>query len=95
MAISRKCWVIRNSPNRKVQNLKMRYVAFIALLHITEGFKELHKQGIIHRDLKPANILVDSGVFKIADFGFAKAVVKLGSTHMLKSLVGSPYYMAP
>lgn len=34
-------------------------------------------------------------MFKIADFGFAKAVVKLGSTHMLKSLVGSPYYMAP
>jgi serine/threonine protein kinase len=45
--------------------------------------------------LKPANILIDNGIFKIADFGFAKAVSNASSTHMLRSLVGSPYYMAP
>lgn len=60
-----------------------------------EGFKELQRNGIIHRDLKPANILIDNGVYKIADFGFAKIVNNYSSSHMLKSLVGSPYYMAP
>jgi calcium-dependent protein kinase len=60
-----------------------------------EGFKELQKHGIIHRDLKPANILINDKVFKIADFGFAKIVNNYSSTNMLKSLVGSPYYMAP
>ena len=69
--------------------------AFIVLKDIVQGFKELNKQGIIHRDLKPANILVHDGVYKIADFGFAKAVSNITSTHMLRSLVGSPYYMAP
>ena len=42
--------------------------------HIIEGFKELLKNGVIHRDLKPANILIHDGIFKIADFGFAKYV---------------------
>ena len=42
--------------------------------HMIEGFRELVKNNIIHRDLKPANILINEGVFKIADFGFAKFV---------------------
>lgn len=69
--------------------------AFDVLRQIVEGFKELQKHGIIHRDLKPANILINNGIFKIADFGFAKIVNNYSSTNMLKSLVGSPYYMAP
>ena len=28
--------------------------------------------GIVHRDLKPSNILINDGVFKLTDFGFAK-----------------------
>ena len=42
--------------------------------HIVEGFKKIINKGIIHRDLKPANILIHEGIFKIADFGFAKYV---------------------
>ena len=45
--------------------------------------------------MKPANILVHDGVYKIADFGFAKMISNYSTSHMLKSLVGSPYYMAP
>jgi len=41
---------------------------------IIQGFRELVSNAIIHRDLKPANILSHEGVFKIADFGFAKYV---------------------
>jgi serine/threonine-protein kinase ULK/ATG1 len=45
-----------------------------ALRQIILGFKELNKIGIVHRDLKPANILVNKGLLKLADFGFAKFV---------------------
>lgn len=44
------------------------------LRHLIEGFRELQKHNVIHRDLKPANILINEGVFKLADFGFAKYV---------------------
>lgn len=49
---------------------------------------------VIHRDLKPANILSHEGVYKIADFGFAKYVDNF-SNQLLRSCVGSPLYMAP
>lgn len=52
------------------------------------------KHNVTHRDLKPANILKHEGVFKIADFGFAK-YVDYSSTQLLRSCVGSPLYMAP
>ena len=61
---------------------------------ILSGFTELVREKIIHRDLKPANILINEGVYKIGDFGFAKYVDNFGS-QMLKSCVGSPIYMAP
>ncbi len=47
----------------------------------------------MHRDLKPANILVRRGVAKLADFGMAKYVANEG--FLLRSHVGTPYYMAP
>ncbi len=36
------------------------------------GFKEIHKMRFLHRDIKADNILVNDGIFKIADFGLAK-----------------------
>ena len=39
-----------------------------------DGMKLLTDEGYIHRDVKPPNVLVKDGVFKIADFGFAKKV---------------------
>ena len=49
---------------------------------------------MIHRDLKSENILVDGGVFKIADFGLAKSVQVLtkGSRDFV---MGTRYTMAP
>lgn len=55
---------------------------------------ELTDKGIIHRDLKPANILIDDGVYKISDFGFARNLSSF-SEELMESLVGTPLYMAP
>lgn len=40
---------------------------------ICEGFAYLKQFNIIHRDLKPNNIMVHNRIFKIGDFGLAKA----------------------
>ena len=68
--------------------------AWKVMKQIVQGFKELVVNAVIHRDLKPANILSHEGVFKIADFGFAKYVDNF-SSQLLRSCVGSPLYMAP
>ncbi|GMK56962.1 hypothetical protein CspeluHIS016_0308020 [Cutaneotrichosporon spelunceum] len=59
-----------------------------------------HEKGVTHRDLKPENILVtkesesQGRLIKIADFGLAK-MIKVEDKTMLKSLVGTPQYLAP
>ena len=60
---------------------------------ITKGYQELARNNTIHRDLKPANILINTGYFKICDFGFSKVIKD--PTVANKTCVGSPIYMAP
>lgn len=67
--------------------------ALAIFYQLIEGYKEIFRLGVIHRDLKPANILIDKGVFKISDFGFAKLVDKFNN-EMLQTMVGSPLYMS-
>ncbi|KAJ7309875.1 hypothetical protein JRQ81_007950 [Phrynocephalus forsythii] len=56
----------------------------------------LHDHGIIHRDLKPENVLLSSHeekcLIKITDFGQSKI---LGETSFMKTLCGTPDYLAP
>jgi serine/threonine-protein kinase ULK/ATG1 len=42
------------------------------MLQIIQGCKEMVRLNIVHRDIKPANILVNKGLYKLADFGMAK-----------------------
>ena len=46
----------------------------------------------MHRDLKPENIFINDGVYKIADFGFARYYE---NNQMMKSFVGTPIYESP
>ena len=50
--------------------------------------------GIVHRDLKPQNVFLHHGVWKILDFGVARAVSS-GDTLTAGHIVGTPTYMAP
>ncbi|CAH2295275.1 serine threonine- kinase Chk2 [Pelobates cultripes] len=56
----------------------------------------LHENGVIHRDLKPENVLLSSTneecCIKITDFGQSKI---LGETSLMKTLCGTPTYLAP
>lgn len=60
---------------------------FLALNHC-------HSLGVAHRDLKPQNIMYsECGEIKLIDFGLSKQI--LHSTTKLKTLVGTPHYVAP
>ena len=52
----------------------------------------LHENKIIHCDIKPSNILLfGNKIIKIGDFG----VSKYFKTTKHKTIVGTPYYIAP
>eukprot|EP00066_Takifugu_rubripes_P017752 XP_011607018.1 PREDICTED: serine/threonine-protein kinase PAK 4 [Takifugu rubripes] len=63
-------------------------------LSVLKALSVLHKQGVIHRDIKSDSILLThDGRVKLSDFGFCAQVSK--EVQKRKSLVGTPYWMAP
>ncbi|NXG86869.1 M3K19 kinase, partial [Stercorarius parasiticus] len=67
---------------------------------ILQGVAYLHDNCVVHRDIKGNNImLMPNGIVKLIDFGCARrlAWVSLSGTQseMLKSVHGTPYWMAP
>ena len=68
-------------------------IAFVTRV-LLEGLAFLHTQKRLHRDIKSDNVLVDfNGSVKIADFGFAVGLSEEADKR--KSVVGTPFWMAP
>ncbi|NXL56142.1 M3K19 kinase, partial [Chordeiles acutipennis] len=67
---------------------------------ILQGVAYLHDNGVVHRDIKGNNVmLMPNGIVKLIDFGCARrlAWVSLSGaqSEMLRSVRGTPYWMAP
>ncbi|MBX3158392.1 MAG: serine/threonine protein kinase [Deltaproteobacteria bacterium] len=62
--------------------------------HIGAGITAAAAAGVVHRDLKPQNLFLHRGVWKILDFGVARAIDS-GDTLTAGHVVGTPSYMAP
>lgn len=64
---------------------------------ILEAISYCHSLGIVHRDLKPENFLFltdsEDSPIKIIDFGLSRH--KDADDSMMKTKVGTPYYVAP
>lgn len=67
---------------------------------VLQALTQMHGHGITHRDLKPQNIFVASMAshtwrVKVGDFGVSKRVKHEGTKTSLRTITGTPNYMAP
>ena len=70
-------------------------VSFRIFKQVAEALKFAHENGIIHRDIKPQNVLVTgNGVFKVTDFGIARAITSSTLTRT-GTMMGSVQYFSP
>ncbi|ETN24934.1 ULK/FUSED protein kinase [Phytophthora nicotianae INRA-310] len=80
--------VLEDEHSLPEEEIRKIAIQLIQALHV------LHSNRIIHRDMKPQNILIGSKQqIKLCDFGFARAIAH--DTSLLRSIKGTPLYMAP
>ena len=67
-----------------------------ALAQLAGGLDALHAAGKVHRDIKPGNILVTrDGRVVIMDFGLVADAALLAELAAMRSIAGTPVFMAP
>lgn len=63
------------------------------------AIKHLHEHGVCHRDLKPENFMFadksDEAEIKLIDFGLSKKFSSEDAVKNMKTVVGTPFYVAP
>nr|XP_031361183.1 LOW QUALITY PROTEIN: mitogen-activated protein kinase kinase kinase 19 [Lonchura striata domestica] len=67
---------------------------------ILQGVAYLHDNCVVHRDIKGNNVmLMPTGVIKLIDFGCARRLARASlsgtGSELLRSVHGTPYWMAP
>ena len=63
------------------------------MIKLIRALYHCHSQNIIHRDIKPENIMLSQNdELKLIDFGLSK---RQEGNKKLKTIAGTPYYMAP
>jgi len=66
----------------------------VVMKQVLRGLMYLHSNKLIHRDIKAGNILLNTkGQCKLADFGISKPFEN--SMNAGKTVIGTPYWMAP
>lgn len=72
---------------------KEPHIAYFAR-EILLALKYMHKNGLIHRDIKTDNVLLNKkGEVKLGDFGYT--AILSDEVRNRRSIVGTPYWMAP
>jgi len=60
---------------------------------IAAAISFMHGKRLLHRDLKPANVMMMKEGLKVCDFGLSRLMSL--KTKILRTNVGTPYYMSP
>ena len=69
------------------------HIAYVCK-NILQALSYLHRNNKLHRDIKSDNVLMNTkGEIKLADFGFAVGLTQ--EENRRKSVVGTPFWMAP
>jgi NIMA (never in mitosis gene a)-related kinase len=78
---------------RGISHLPEKEILF-TFVQVLLALMYLHERHILHRDIKPQNIFLSGhGIAKLGDFGVAKSLAS--TVDLARTVIGTPYYLAP